>query len=292
MKALTFAILCLFIFPSYAAKDKPIKLALSAAFISESGTGIYKQIVNYVSSKTGRNIEIVTGLSYDTINQMIQDGALDGGFICGFPYVLLKEKNIHIDLAVAPVMKAARYGNKAVYFSDLIVAKDSPYKTIEDLRGKHFVYNDELSNSGYNMPRAYFLEKNVGKSFFGKISRSGSHEESIRAVANKKADYSFIDSLVLDYEIHIKSKAALAVRVIHSLGPVGVPPLVLSSNLDTSLVKKIKDAFVGMQNDPAGRKILDYGLIKRFDVVSDADYKSVRERYEFSKSKNKLEIGK
>lgn len=275
-----------------ASEAKPLRIALSGAFISESGSDIYQKMADYITAKTGQPIMIVTGLSYDTINKMLEDGALAGGFVCGLPYVLLKEKKEKIELMVAPVMKAARYQNKPIYYSDLVVAKDSPYKTLEDLRGKKFVYNDELSNSGYNLPRAYFLENKVDKKFFGKITRSGSHEESISAVANKKADFSFVDSLVLDYENHIHSKDAQAVRVIHSLGPAGVPPLIMTTKLDKSLFKKIKQAFVNMHKDPEGRKILNTGLVERFDSVNDSDFNSIRDKYLYAKSRNSLEIGK
>lgn len=273
-------------------EQKTIRVALSGAFISESGVGIYQKISDYISKKAGIRLEIVTGLAYDTINEMLKDGAIDGGFVCGLPYVLLNEGSPQVDLIAAPVMKAARYGDKPVYYSDLIVHRDSPYKSFEDLRGKRFAYNDELSNSGYNLPRHFYLEKKVGKNFFGKITRTGSHEESIRAVANKEADFSFVDSLVLDYENHVKVKDAKAVRVIHSLGPAGVPPLVVSKKMDKALVKRLKGAFLNMHKDPEGQQILDTGLIRRFAPVSDSNYQVIRERYHYAKSRKSLEIGK
>ncbi len=272
------------------SEQKPIRIALSGAFISEGGAEIYQKIANYIGEKTGLSVEIVTGLSYDTINKMLKDGALVGGFVCGLPYVLLNEGKETVTLSVAPVMKASRYGNKPIYYSDLIVRKDSPYKDLADLKGKRFAYNDELSNSGYNLPRAFFLEKKISKDFFGKITRTGSHEESIRAVANGEADFSFVDSLVLEYELHVKAKDAQAVRVIHSLGPAGVPPLVFTKKFDKNLAKKLTDAFANMHKDPEGRKILDFGLVQRFELVDDSNYQSIREKY--MKAKKALEIGK
>lgn len=71
---------------------EPLRIAMSAAFVSEAGVSTFEEIINYISQKTDLKIEIVTGLSYQTINTMIEEGALSGGFICGLPYVLLNEK--------------------------------------------------------------------------------------------------------------------------------------------------------------------------------------------------------
>jgi phosphonate transport system substrate-binding protein len=299
VKIITLVLICLTTVFGFAtstfSKDNPppqtLRIALSGAFISEAGAGIYQQIASYVSDKTGLKVEIVTGLSYDTINKMLKAGALAGGFVCGLPYVLLNETKENVILTIAPVMKASRYHDKPVYYSELIVPRDSSYKTIQDLRGKHFIYNDELSNSGYNLPRDFFLKNGIKKDFFGKITRSGSHEESIRAVANKEADFSFVDSLVLDYELHTKAKSAQAVRVIHSLGPAGVPPLVVSKTLNPAIVKELTEAFVNMDKDPRGQKILDSGLLRRFEIVYDSNYQGIREKYLNAKSKKALVIG-
>jgi len=281
-----------FSFLSIAHEKAPIRVALSGAFVSEAGAGVYDDILKYASAKTGIPMELATGLSYDTINKMIKDGAIDGGFVCGLPYVLLNEKGSSVDLAIAPVMRSPRYGGKPVYYSDLIVPKDSPYKTFEDLKGKIFAYNEELSNSGYNMPRFFFLEKKIPKGFFSEMIRTGSHEESIRYVADKNADFSFVDSLVLEYELHVNSKYAKEVRVIHSLGPAGIPPLVFSKKMDKNIKKAITDALSKMHEDAEGKKILEKALVLRLDLVDDSNYKGIRDMYQFAKSKKALVIGK
>lgn len=269
---------------------EPLKIAMSAAFVSEAGVSTFEEIIKYISQKTDLKVEIITGLSYQTINTMIEEGVLSGGFICGLPYVLLNEKKEVVQLLVAPVMKNPRYKNRPIYYSDLIVSKESTYHNFDDLRGKVFAFNEETSNSGYNLPRYFFLEKKLPKNFFKKIIRTGSHEESIRTVANKGADFSFVDSLVLEYEIHRKSKEALAVRVITSLGPAGIPPLVVSKKVPLKTVEKLKNAFLGMDEDPNGRKILDKVLVQRFESVSDINYQDIRTKYESAKSKKRLQI--
>lgn len=259
------------------ADAKPIRMVMSAAFVSESGVGVYEDIAHYLTRKMGKKIEFVTGLAYGTINGMLETGAVDCGFICGMPYVLLHDRpEPAASLVAAPIMKAARYNNQPKYYSDLIVRNDSPYKTLQDLKGRTYVYNDEISNSGYNMPRYRLLQLGLTGGFFGKVLRSGSHEESIRMVAAGEADASFVDSLVLDYDREKGLGHAREVRVIESVGPAGICPLAASSKLPVAVRDEIGRQLTTMHEDPEGRKILDKALLARFAAVDESNYDDIR----------------
>lgn len=256
---------------------KALRVVMSAAFVSESGVGVYEKISGFLSQRLGRPCEFITGLAYGTINGMLESGTVDCAFICGLPYVLLRDRPAPaVELVVAPVMSAARYGGKPKYFSDLIVKKDSPHPSLRDLKGRTYVYNEELSNSGYNMPRHRLLELGLTGGFFGKVLRSGSHEESIRMVATGEADASFVDSLVLDYDRDKHLGHAAAVRVVESLGPTGICPLVASTKLDPGVRAAVREHLAAMHEDAAGREILGGALVERFAVVDDHNYDDIR----------------
>jgi phosphonate transport system substrate-binding protein len=258
-----------------AASKRPLRVAMSAAFVSERGVPVYGKIVDYLAETSEVPVELVTGLAYTTINQMLEAGAVDYGFICGYPYILAHDQPVpKLELVAAPVPKDARYLNRPVYFSDLVVRKDSSFKTLHDLRGRTFVYNEETSNSGYNMPRSYLVKLGLTNGFFGKVLRSGSHEASIRMVAQGLADASFVDSLVLDYDRAKGVGDAAGVRVIDSLGPAATVPFVVSTA--AVLEAPLKARLLAMHEDPRGRQILDEAFLDRFAEVTDADYDGLR----------------
>ncbi len=259
------------------ATGRPLRLAMSAAFVSEAGVAVYDELARYLTHKTGLPTEFVSGLAYGTINSMLEAGALDCGFICGLPYVLLHDRpQPAARLLAAPVMKAARYQGQPRYYSDLIVRKDSPAQTLQELQGRTYVYNDELSNSGYNMPRHRLLQLGLTKGFFGKVLRSGSHEESIRMVAAGEADASFVDSLVLDYDREKGLGHAHEVRVLESAGPSGICPLVASARLPAELGEVLQRELLRMHEDAEGRKLLADALLDRFTAVEDSNYDDIR----------------
>jgi phosphonate transport system substrate-binding protein len=83
------------------------------------------------------------------------------------------------------------YGNgKKGYYSVFYVKADSPYKTINDLRGKNIAMVDPNSSSGYTVP-LYTMDKlgiHDADKFFGKTVFAGSHENAIIALAQGTVD--------------------------------------------------------------------------------------------------------
>lgn len=73
-----------------------IRVAMSAAFVSQSGIDIYERIFKYIGKKLGHNITFISGFSYSTINSMLDSGMVDIGFICGLPYIMKKILKIQV----------------------------------------------------------------------------------------------------------------------------------------------------------------------------------------------------
>lgn len=260
-----------------AKVEKPIRIVMSAAFESNSGLDVYNDIFHYLGKKLGRKVEFISGFSYATINTMLDTGMVDVGFICGLPYTMKKDvPRPTIDLLLTPVMKDPKYKDKPIYYSCIIVNKNSKFNNFKDLKNSRFVYTDEISNSGYNMPRAHLIDIDETDGFFSKVSRTGSHEGSIRLVALGKADVSAVDSLVYDYDVLNKSKYVPQTKVIKVLGPAGIPPIVISTKTSLLLRKKIQNILIGMKDDMDGKNILDKALVDRFVIVNDSNYDGIR----------------
>ncbi|MDH5485217.1 MAG: PhnD/SsuA/transferrin family substrate-binding protein [Gammaproteobacteria bacterium] len=263
--------------PTQTNNHQEIRVVMSAAFVSDTGIKVYDDIFHYLGEKLGQKVVFISGFSYSTINNMLDSGMADIGFICGLPYVIKHDQpQPAIELLLAPIMKDAKYKNKPIYYSYIIAHKDSRFERFADTRGSRFVFNDEISNSGYNMPRAHLIDSGETSGFFGETIRSGSHEESIRMVALGKADISAVDSLVYDYDLINNPAHVKQTKIIKTLGPAGIPPIVVSAQTPLGLRQKIRDILIEMKNDAVGRAILDRALVDRFAPVDDSNYDSIR----------------
>ena len=270
------------------AHAEKLNMVVTAAFVSNNGISVYEEIAGYVAEKLAVEAQVISGMSYEESNMLLEQGIIQAGFVCGLPYTQ-KAAEEKLELVAIPVMNtmagdfADAPGYEDVpgkYYSYTIVKKDSPINSWQDLKGKSYVYNDQTSNSGYNMPR-YKLVQLGAKSweeYFSRIEVSGSHEESIRMVAKGLVDASSVDSLVLDYDRHIGQADALNVKIIESLFPggAGAPPVVVGKMVDSQLKARLQAVLTNMHNDPKGMAILQKGLLKRFDPPSDANYDDIR----------------
>ena len=77
------------------------------------------------------------------------------------------------------------------YNAVIVVKADSPYKTIEDLKGKVVARTDPLSGSGYLIPTAAFRAMGKPVDEYFKSPLSGGHPQGVLGVLNGTYDGAF-----------------------------------------------------------------------------------------------------
>lgn len=248
-----------------------------ASFLGDNAFEFYRQVVAYVGEVSGLPTELVTDTSAG-LDAMVNEGQIEAAFGCGLPYVWkAAEASPTVRLLAAPVLPAARYDDRPVYFSDVIVRSGSPYRTLEDLRGATFAYNQTVSFSGYVLPQYHW--QTLGETldgFFRKTSASGSHAASMDWVESGRADAAAIDSVVLEMEMAQRPERAISFRVAASLGPAGMPPVMAATRLGEAAHERLTHALVEMHTSAPGLAILRRGGVRRFARVTDRNYDDIR----------------
>lgn len=245
-----------------------------ATYLAPNMFPVYRFISEFVGEKLGLSTELVVGDSFEQFAR----GEVDAGFICGLPYVLLtRHTPAPIEALAAPVLQGARYQGMPVYFSDVIVRRDSPFQTFSDLRGRSWSYNDPDSQSGYGISRFWLARMGETRGFFGSVVQAGFHQRSIRMVCAGEVDASAIDSQVLAIELRDHPELASQLRVIESLGPSSIQPFVAASRLPASLKSDLATVFQTMDDDPRAKETLARGFVDRFVAVTDSTYDDIRE---------------
>ena len=115
-----------------------------------------------------------------------------------------------------------------VYYSQIFVKKDSPFRTFKDLQGSTLAYNCETSLSGYhclkNFLKAYAdNDISVQLPFFKSVVRTGGHKNSAEAVCLGKADVCSLDCNVVAELIN----SAEGVAIMSQLRSMYLPSLSL-----------------------------------------------------------------
>ncbi len=107
-------------------------------------------------------------------------GEADVGFMCSpsfFWLLELEDPPVEL-LAAAPVFRDDRAAGEPVYFSELVVRRNSPARSFLDLRGRSWAYNDPCSLSGYYNLLKKLAEIGEDGRFFERVCCSKSHFNS------------------------------------------------------------------------------------------------------------------
>ncbi|GAB4400554.1 MAG: phosphate/phosphite/phosphonate ABC transporter substrate-binding protein [Anaerolineales bacterium] len=251
--------------------ETPLRVAV-AAIISPKGTvESYSELLNYLSNKTNRPVELVQRRTYMEVNDLIAQGKVDLAFVCTSAYVV-GSKTFGMELLAAP-----QINGETTYRSYLIVPFDSPAQTISDLRNKVFAFTDPISLTGRAYPTA--LVQDLGSTpeeFFSRTFFTYSHDEAIYAVANGLADGASIDNLVYEYAIARDPSLLQKVRLIHQSPPFGIPPVVVNPTIRPQIKAELQNILFEMNEDVVGQNALDVIGIEKFVPINDESYASVR----------------
>ena len=257
------------------AVNPPVKPLVFANFLAPNMTAIYADVAARVGRGLGTPAELIEGKSLD----QLRDASVDVAFLCGLPYVrLCAERPGMLQPLAAPILDDARSQDRPVYFSDVIVRSDSHFRSFGDLRGHRWAYNEAGSYSGCLLVRHHLLQIGETEAFFGAVTFSGRHQESIRKVANGEVDASAIDSHVLGVERLRNSELDAALRVIATFGPSTIPLAVATSRLPGGMQAQLRDALCELGRDPVSRDVLAGGLIRRFIPIDDRAYDDIRQK--------------
>ncbi len=242
-------------------------------FLAPNMQPIYEFTVAYVSQQLNYPMELVVGSSYAALH-----GA-DFTFICGLPYVLRtapRQNPSPITAIVAPILQGDRYQNEPIYFSDVIVRKDSPYRSFADLRGCTWAFNEPESQSGYGITRYWLAKCGETRGFFGNVVEAGFHQKAIRMVYEGQVHASAIDSQVLAVELRNSPELVKGLRIIEALGPSTIQPLAAAAHVAASLREDVQSIFTTMHSDSRAADVLRRGFIDHFVAVQDQDYDDIR----------------
>ncbi len=201
-------------------------------------------------------------------------GMADIGFMCAPCFVALDEQPrspVRL-IEAAPLYDDPRCGGAPVYFSELVVRADSHLRAFSDLRGARWAYNDELSLSGFHSVLRALAERGLQRDFVGEARCAGSHLSALRAVSDGEVDFAAIDSNTLAIQRRTRPELCAAVRVIESLGPHPVQPVVARATLPETTVAALTTSLLQAHEDRALTAVFARNGLSRFVPVTRDAY--------------------
>ena len=256
---------------------EPLKIAVSAMISPTETLVYYEDLLEYISEKNNRPLELVQRETYAEINDLVESRYLDAAFVCSGAYIDGRDK-FGMELIAAPVVEG-----KSLYYSYIIVPIESNATRFEDLRGKKFAFTDEMSNSGKLSP-TYMLAliNETPDSFFSEYIFTYSHDKSIEAVAKGLVDGAAVDSLIWDYASAKNPVHTNKTKIISKSQPYGIPPIIVHPDTNPDFKIELQNILLTMHDDPDGADILTQINIDKFTLVNESIYDSIYEMRDFA----------
>jgi phosphonate transport system substrate-binding protein len=240
-------------------------------------------VADYLSDRLHVRAEFVDDISWQERERLLDAGEIHVGWVCGLLYVsMVSQPTCPLQLLAAPVMSDDRYQGSPVYYSDVVVHRNSPVRTFDQLRGASLAFNESKSYSGFNVVRWYLAALGESNGYFGRLVESGAHSASLQLVLSQEVEATAIDSTLLDWELRRDPSLEAQIRIIKTIGPSPVPPWVVSRELPGKLRQELDQLLLQMHDDPGGRKSLARGRLSRFVAADDRDYDPIRDRVELA----------
>jgi len=181
------------------------------------------------------------------------------------------------------------------YYSHLIVHKDSPFNTLDDVlknaKSLSFGNGDPNSTSGFLVPGFYvFAQNKVDPRTAFKLSRSANHEANALAVANKQVDVATNNSENLEKIEQRFPEKFKEIKIVWTSPLIPLDPMVMRKDVPEALKTKIKNFFYSYgKNNPREREIvMKISKLSGFKASTNQQLVPIRQLEYFSQ-RNKIE---
>ena len=268
----------------WRSKYKELTFAVVPAENASGVSDRYAPFMDYLSRELGVPVKLRIANDYAAVIEGQRAGNIQIAHYGPASYATAYMTGVKTEPFVAARNNVGTVG----YYSVIYVRADSPYKDIQDLKGKTIGFVDPNSTSGYNAPR-YFLHK-IGidsDTFFSKSVITGSHENGVIALDKGVVDCA-ADWWNSEADSNLTRMATKGMvrkedfRIIFKSGLLAGSPAAYLSDLPADLKQAIAKAFLEAPvKDRAAFARLSDGKDKEFVPVTHKDYENTVDMIQF-----------
>lgn len=286
MRAIFAVALCLMVFGHTMADAEPwqktypeITLGVITSENEADRVERYKPVRAYLEKTLGVKIKWRSATDYAGVIEALKSKKIElarfGPASYAKAWIVMKG---NVEPLVGELDKKGDFG----YHSVIIVKKESPYKTIDDLKGKKLAFADPNSTSGHQAPRYFLTEAGYDPdSFFGSTGFSGSHENSVMALLNGTFDAAatWWRSETRSNPQRMEMKGMIEPgqwRLIWKSPRLPSSPWAVHKDLPKQMRDDIRNALYNMKKEgPDAWQALTDGKASGYRLVTHKDYKAI-----------------
>ncbi|MGE5578225.1 MAG: phosphate/phosphite/phosphonate ABC transporter substrate-binding protein [Syntrophothermus sp.] len=230
---------------------------------------LFQPLADYLSAKVGVPMEVVTSPNFDAFMDRVRQNQFDLIYLNPYHYVIAH------NAAGYEAFAMVKQDGLTKFRGIFVTRKDSPIKSIQDLRGKTIIYADDTSLAGYLLQKVYLQDNGINPDKETTAKFAGKHDSAIMAVYNRTVEVAGVREPALAL---LKDKIDLnQLNILAETDWMPQLPFAAKKQLDPQLVQKIAAAFTAL--DPGGEPgatILKNLNFDGFVPAKDSDYDPLR----------------
>ncbi len=270
-RSVTSALLAASLLPFVGAQPtnegKPLQIGMARSFVAEQpksfvdiATEDFKELLKKTTGFDGR---LVSKFAAAEVAEKLNAGQLDFGILHAHEFAWVQKDYPQLQ----PLLIAAdKYHVERAY---LMVPKNSPVKTLAELRGKKLDMPAGTKEHCRLFLRKYCKEEKGIAAFFGSVEKSASPKEALDNVARAKVDATVIDTASLEFQKDIRGPfIAQNLRVL--LQSEEFPPAVVVYKpgvLAQAIVNQFRDGLCKAHKLADGRDLMKTWNIDTFQLI-------------------------
>jgi ABC-type phosphate/phosphonate transport system substrate-binding protein len=209
--------------------------------------------------------------------QTWQDPDLAFAQTCGLPLITALAGKVR--LLATPVYDFA--GCEGPRYSSLIIVRaEAPYATVGDLRGSRAAFNARDSQSGTVALHHTIAASAAGKTFFAEEIETGAHLESLRAVAEGRADVCACDCVTFGLVECHRPEWIEGLRVLARSAMAPAPPFITRDSATDADVEHWREALRRCIDDPRSAAPRAFLGFRAIEILPLAAYDRIEEMAE------------
>lgn len=225
----------------------------------------------YLEQQLGMKVEFIPVTDYAAVVEALAANRVDMAWLGGFTFVQARMKTGN---AIPLVQR-----EEDQHFTSVFITADPAIQSLQDLKGKRFVFGSVSSTSGHLMPRHFLLADSITpETFFSEMAFSGAHDATAAWVQAGKADAGVLNASVWQKLIASGKVDTHKVHVFATTPGYFDYNWTVRGNLDPAIIARLKTAFLALDPvKPEHKTILDLQAASRFVETQPGNYQGIEQ---------------
>ncbi len=272
------------------ADDNATPTSLTVQFVPTNNDGSMeakvKPFEEYLSEQLGCDVTVTLATDYSTIVEAMASGKVDIGIMPPAAYVQAREQGAakallssalgDYDENEQPVADSA----VSTFKGEVLVKADSTMTNLADLKGKTIATLSANSASGYIYPVAEMKDLGIDPTTDCTLITVNDIPSEITAVLNGQADAAFVfEGARYVFKGKFENNDLFKdLKVLYlTKGDIPNDAIAVNPSMSTDLQEKVKEVFLNMPNDEAGKEAMAMWNHTSYSEADEAAYDTIED---------------